>query len=167
MVQSGYSSAYNKIAGISATLMTDEHIECYSRYMMRTNDKEFLQGLLQGDDPGDIQSWQSHFSRLKAAGLTHFILHKGDQVIGSTAILFREEGAIFTGSLIDPDFRGLGLADQLYDVRKRYLVEAGYEGPAVKTHIYEENDASRRAAIRNGFQPTGRSEGGAQVFVLG
>ncbi len=161
-----YSSLYSKAANVTATLMTDDHIEGYGDYMRRTNDAEFLQGLLQGGDPEDPQVWRSHFSRLEGAGLTHFVLQKEGQIIGATALMFHNGSAVFTGSLIDPDFRGLGLADQLYDVRKRYLAETGYDGPAPETHIYEENGASRRAALRNGFSPAGRAEGRAQVFIL-
>ena len=115
---------------------------------------EHLDGFLGGKDPDVPGHWQDH---IKNSGYVLFGLYHDNKMIGSSSILFRADEAVFTGLIIDVEYRRQGLSDHLHDVRKRYLNDIDYHGPVI-TEILSGNSASIKAAERNGFQYSSSKE---------
>jgi RimJ/RimL family protein N-acetyltransferase len=84
----------------------------------------------------------------------HFELLEFDQPIGMTSILASPEKgeARFLDSYIFNFYRGEGLSQLLYTARANFLQDRFPEIRNVYAHIRDQNTASRRAALRYGFE---------------
>ena len=88
-------------------------------------------------------------------GYPRFCIYHDNQIVGITAITVTgkddDPNYEFTGSKILPSYRGEHLSRILYDARIRFLLtetDASY----ATTRVNEENPASNKAALRNGFK---------------
>lgn len=136
----------------------------YKKFFQSLKKPEHFSGYFQtfnieADNAGDKFFDDMHTHRgedFKFFGLFH-----KDKMIGHTSIRFtKDKGkdvAIFGGSEILDDYRGQRLVDIFYKHRKDYIIQTGFQGRILMT-IPPNKTASQKAAARNGFIKTGKTD---------
>ena len=120
--------------------------EIFRDHLSRTYGENNYSWVLETQDFNDPEMWQREMQRSFQFGLFF-----GDDLVGSTELYYTKEGdVVFTGSVIEQAHRGKLLADNLYDARKSFLREAGFDG-TIRMEILDTNERSLNAADRNGF----------------
>lgn len=106
-------------------------------------------------------SWSPEQWRAGICAPTHqvFGLFDGENLIGITGVFTRREDpsgrtALLVMSYIEPEYRGRGLSEKLYQVRLDWIRQSGRFHTVHVSHRAS-NEASRRANQRHGFVKTG------------
>lgn len=136
--------------------------ESYRDFYKGLRDPHHFSGILSGKDPDAPATWQALFDATTGtAEFVMFGMFDRNHMIGQTSIQFIRNGeettALFAGSEMADGRRGERLVNKLYQARQEYLHSIGFQGPIITT-IPPGNEGSRKAAERNGFADTGRTD---------
>lgn len=159
---------FDQSSPITARDITRADWEAYRDFYKSLTTPHHFSGFLAGRDLDDPKTYQALFDWFTQPFVL-FGLWDQDKMIGQTSISFintdKGRTALFAGSEIRDDYRGLRLVDKLYEIRTEYLRRIGFDGPVMLT-INPDNDSSHKAAARNGFVKTGARDGyGYDILV--
>ena len=157
-------SKFIKASEIHTFEITEADLEDLAGFNIRVYGREDTVRFLDGLSPDDLENWRANHKHLHELGYILFGLRVGGKIVGTSALILKEDKAVFTGMIIDPDYRGMGLADQFYELSIRYLQSIKFI-KGIELSVLPTNDASIRAAKRNGFVASERYDGPHQVFV--
>lgn len=157
-----------------STLLTVREItradwKSYRDFYKGLKNPQHFSGFLSGYDLDDRKTYDDMFDWFPKPFVLFGLWDQGT-LIGQTVVSFSKtrkgKVAHFSGSEITDEYRGLGLADTLYEARMDYLRRMGFKG-TVMMSIDPDKAASHRAAERNGFVKTGEQDlNGYDVLTL-
>ncbi len=161
-------SAFDLSAALTAREITRADWEAYRDFYKSMKNPQHFSGFLQGRDLDDPKTYDALFDWFTQPFVL-FGLWDKDRMVGQTSISFitmdKGKTAYFSGSEITDDYRGLRLADKLYEVRTEHLRRIGFDGPVMMS-IHPDNTRSQNAAARNGFVKTGEQDAqGRDILV--
>ena len=161
-------SPFDKSSAITVREISRDDWEAYRDFYKGMKNPQHFSSFLAGYDLDDPKTYDDIFDWFQKPYVL-FGLWDKDRLIGQTSISFiktdKGNTALFAGSEITDDYRGLHLADMLYQTRMEHLRRIGFNGP-VMTTINPTNIASHKAAARNGFVKTGeQDQNGYDILV--
>ena len=162
---------FDKYADITIRQISREDWPEYREFYRGMKAPQHFKGFLKDKDLNDTSTYQELFDWLEKAGDPYLLfgMYHGGKMIGQTSISMMEidgkRTAYLAGSEITDEYRRMGLADKLYEVRMEHLRRVGFEGPVMMT-IHPANSPSQKAAARNGFTKTGKQNNyGCDILV--
>jgi RimJ/RimL family protein N-acetyltransferase len=151
---------FQNASNITVKELSADDWSAYKDYWQSLKAPAHFSGIMDGKDLEDPQTYKDLFSQINEADGVMFGLWDGNTLIGQTGIFFEEKNgqrsAMFQGSEITDDYRGLGLSKALYDARMRYLHEIDYKD-IITTSIRSDNEYSLKAAQKSGFELTDKT----------
>ncbi len=145
--------SFDLTVGLTSRLLSLDDWALIEHHLTKAYGEEGFLSHFRGGNPNNPKVLGTFMDRYAVFGLFH-----DHDMIGFSIIKAQDAcRAHFAGSFLYEEYRGLGLANHLYDVRKKYLREIGFEGDVI-TSIEPTNAPSMKAAERNGFKPICKEE---------